>query len=162
MYCVYEQRNLRNGPCSTCWRNVCLYNGIDARSAGYTENVCLCKKHHGEKTRENSRNCYFPLKSQSQCVGGIVPCPQRLFPVFDGCLATGFTPGTFICRKHLKSAEEDNEICSKENYTPPKKVNKLNCFSLSVFPLFFRGRITHKFNLQVFALSGIALIHVLW
>ena len=161
MYCIYEKRNLRNGPRSTCWGNVCSYNGIDARSAGFTVNVSLCKKHHGEKTRENARNCCFPLKSQSTCVGGTVPCPQRLFPVFDSCLATGFTPGTFICRKHLKSAEQDKGICSKENYTPPKKVNKFNCFTCLFFPSLFRGRITHKFFLKVCALSGIALIHVL-
>ena len=139
-----EQRiNLRNGPRSTCWVNVCLYKGIEARSSGYTG---------------NPRNCCFPLiKSHSQCAGSLVTCPQRLFPVFDSCLATGFTPGAFICRKHLKSAEQDREIYSKEDYTPPKKVNKLHCFSLYFFPSH-----THKFNLQVCGLSGIALIHVQW
>lgn len=120
----------RNGPRSACWGNVCSYKRIEARSTGYTRNVCLCKKHHTEKTRENARHSCFPLKSQSQCVGSTVPCPQRLFLVLDSSLVTGFTPGTFICRKHLKSAKQDKEIYSKEDYAPPKKVS-LNKYTTS-------------------------------
>ena len=123
MYCVDEQRNLRKGSSSTCWGNVCLFKGVEARSCGYVGNVFLCKKHHAEKIRENKKNCCFPLiSSGGQCAGNIVPCPQRLFPVLDSCQVTCSKPGTFICTKHLKYADENQEICSKEDYAPPQKV----------------------------------------
>ena len=137
MYCVNEGRNLRNGSFSACWGNVCLYKGTEARSCGYFGNVSLCKKHHSEKTRANKQNCSFPFKSSTECAGTIVPCPQRLLSVFDRFPTTA-KPGTYICLKHLTSADQDQEICAQEEYHPPRKVQSRSpCFFFLVtfFPL---------------------------
>lgn len=128
MYCVNEGRNLRNGSFSACWGNICLYKGAEARSCGYFGNVSLCKKHHSEKTRANKQSCSFPFKSRTECAGTIVPCPQRLLSVFDRFPTTA-KPGTYICLKHLTSADQDQEICAQEEYHPPRKVQlRSPCF----------------------------------
>ena len=127
MYCVNEGRNLRNGSYSACWGNVCLYKGTEARSCGYFGNVSLCKKHHSEKTRANKQSCSFPFKSSTECAGTIVTCPQRLLSVFDRFPTTA-KPGTYICLKHLTSADQDQEICAQEEYHPPRKVQSRSPF----------------------------------
>ena len=123
MYCIKEQQTLRNCCASTCWGTVRLYEGLEAWSCGHLGSACLCKKHYGEQTRQNKKKCCFPLiTSKWQCTGIIISCPQRLSKVFDSCQATFSKPGTFICEKHLKSADEVERICSKKGYIPPQKV----------------------------------------
>ena len=139
MYCVNEGRNLRNDSFLACWGKVCLYKGTETRSCGYFGNVSLCKKHHSEETRANKQSCSFPFMSSTECAGTIVPCPQRLLSVFDRFLTTA-KPGTYICLKHLTSADQDQVICAQEEYHPPRKVQPRSprfffFFLVTFFPL---------------------------
>lgn len=128
MFCVKGQRALRSRePQSNCWGNLSLFSGSEARAFGYLHDVTLCKKHQAEQTMQNNANCCFPLIStECQCRGILVTCPQRLFPVFDILYDNVWSckPGTLICERHLKSADEDKRVCEKEQYTPPKKVGR--------------------------------------
>lgn len=128
MHCVKAPRVLRHKSDSQtsgagdCWGNVSLITKTQARACGLLHEAMLCKKHLDEQVNQNKINCCFPLRdSNNGCSGSFVPCPRRLFPVFDCCQQFSHT-GTFICEKHLLLADKDKRICDNEEYIPPKKV----------------------------------------
>ena len=123
MFCFKEERNSRHGNGSTCSGNLSVLSGIEVRECGFLFNVSLCRAHQRELLSGNKKRCCFPLiKSDVQCAANTVPCPQRLFAVFDSCqtLSYNYIPGTYIYHKHLNSVDKDERICSKDEYVPPK------------------------------------------
>lgn len=113
MECVLSPRlRTSNNPCQG---RILRVSGLDARSCGFSNEVFVCSWHLQQK--KQVKTCCYPLQSKGSCSDGLVPCPQRLFAVFDNINLTQM--GTHICTLHLNEADKNAEITSHESYCPP-------------------------------------------
>lgn len=118
--CVFSPRS-RNSS-DSCSVRLTKVSGQEARGCGIRYETVICFKHLQDKKRNDSLMCCYPLKETTNCSGQKVPCPTRLFQVFD---EIGNETGTHICTKHLTIADSSSEIKSHENYVGPSSRKKV-------------------------------------
>ncbi|EDO34024.1 predicted protein [Nematostella vectensis] len=94
----------------------------DSRACGNSVSITVCVRHLRENVNNSKIRCCFLAKKGQPCGGKIVPCPQRLFGVLDA-LDEGYI-GTAICEKHLKVADNDEEVTSNPYPLQRKKMPK--------------------------------------
>lgn len=93
--------------------------GQEAVVCGFTRAVWLCRNRAKRLTKQNQTSCCF--KGETKCSNSsyFSPWPRRLTNVLSEL--PQYSGGTFLCKNHLDSLDQEPCITNHELYKPPEK-----------------------------------------